>query len=449
MTPSTILVNSKTNGYVPSLAARGHEIPSDIHLTESELTERVDDLVDRAISEQDVPTLRRIALFNECDVKVVYGRVSIAYVDDARHIDAMRWWLNEYKDLFVGARLVAKHLNSPPRELADTACQRAIDRLGVRMTRPIKIQRSTVSIFHAEVAIRFEFSGDSLALAAQRLKSYVRQLARERFKDTTKASASQEVKVRFFLAEAIDSGIKTRLSRSPSSTEPQPSSQLVVAPAPGKTPPSDTAVRCEVNLEPPLDPAPTPPAVNDAYSLPEGVFEALAKRVELVRRRTGAACAPLSMAQHGAVCSSLSDALSDGDPLDIAALCVILYDAGLSVRMDRFVRTPFDGNAPTSSAPALVTGLQSQKTQSPPDQRPSAPAPIFDENELLTTDELSERIKYDSRTIRDRLKDTVLIKDVHYVRPFGGRKILFKWGPIARDMGLIKAASGMNGGAVQ
>lgn len=52
----------------------------------------------------------------------------------------------------------------------------------------------------------------------------------------------------------------------------------------------------------------------------------------------------------------------------------------------------------------------------------------------LTTDELSARIKYDARTIRERLKDSVLLEGTHYVRPFGGRKILFLWEHIERDM---------------
>jgi hypothetical protein len=52
----------------------------------------------------------------------------------------------------------------------------------------------------------------------------------------------------------------------------------------------------------------------------------------------------------------------------------------------------------------------------------------------LTTDELSSRIKYDVRTIRERLKDSVLLEGVHYLRPFGGRKILFVWEAIERDM---------------
>ena len=52
----------------------------------------------------------------------------------------------------------------------------------------------------------------------------------------------------------------------------------------------------------------------------------------------------------------------------------------------------------------------------------------------LTTDELSRRIKYDPRTIRDCLKDSVLLEGTHYIRPFGGRKILFIWERIENDM---------------
>lgn len=45
----------------------------------------------------------------------------------------------------------------------------------------------------------------------------------------------------------------------------------------------------------------------------------------------------------------------------------------------------------------------------------------------VTTQELAERIKYDARTIRERLKDSVLLEGIHYIRPFGGRKILYIW----------------------
>ena len=56
------------------------------------------------------------------------------------------------------------------------------------------------------------------------------------------------------------------------------------------------------------------------------------------------------------------------------------------------------------------------------------------EQAYLTTEELAARIKYDARTIRERLMDSVLLEGVHYFRPFGGRKILFIWNAIERDM---------------
>lgn len=52
----------------------------------------------------------------------------------------------------------------------------------------------------------------------------------------------------------------------------------------------------------------------------------------------------------------------------------------------------------------------------------------------LTTEGLAERIHYSPRTIREQLMDSVLIQGVHYIRPFGGRKILFIWERIETDM---------------
>ncbi len=52
----------------------------------------------------------------------------------------------------------------------------------------------------------------------------------------------------------------------------------------------------------------------------------------------------------------------------------------------------------------------------------------------LTTDELSVRIKYDARYIREHLKDKVFKKGTHYIQPFGRRKILFIWNEIEKIM---------------
>ncbi len=47
---------------------------------------------------------------------------------------------------------------------------------------------------------------------------------------------------------------------------------------------------------------------------------------------------------------------------------------------------------------------------------------------------MAERIHYNERTIRNQLKDSVLIEGIHYIRPFGGRKILYVWERIEEDM---------------
>ncbi|MDN3696197.1 MULTISPECIES: hypothetical protein [Vibrio] len=56
------------------------------------------------------------------------------------------------------------------------------------------------------------------------------------------------------------------------------------------------------------------------------------------------------------------------------------------------------------------------------------------DNTYLTTAELSVRIKYDARVIREQLKDSVLFEGIHYIRPFGGRKILFIWERVEEEM---------------
>lgn len=70
----------------------------------------------------------------------------------------------------------------------------------------------------------------------------------------------------------------------------------------------------------------------------------------------------------------------------------------------------------------------------------------------LTTIQLALKIKYDERTIRERLKDSVLIEGTHYIRPFGGRKILYLWENVERDMhatsGIDRTAIPMANGGV-
>ncbi len=60
----------------------------------------------------------------------------------------------------------------------------------------------------------------------------------------------------------------------------------------------------------------------------------------------------------------------------------------------------------------------------------------------LATEELSTRIKHDCRSIRERIKDSVLLEGTHYIRPFGGRKILYIWETIEKDMSSTQLRTG-------
>lgn len=440
----------------PAVNASRRGNTTEVHLTEAELAQRVDAMVDEAIMGRDAVTLRRIAVLMGASIKLSTAKISVKFADDARLSDATRWLIREYKDLVVSGRVLAACVNYPPREVVAVTCERAIAHLGLPITLSTKQTNDTAHRTLAGVTVHFEFMGTSLAAAVHRLKSHVRGLAQERYKGTTSASWANEVKVRQFLHELVEKSSEVQPAKTPplgggvfaAAQEPAPQGPAPDAPRSVQPEASSSPARHGSAIEagPFHSQAVSTHVGSDAgHALAPDVSEALAKRIELLRRRTGAQFPPLSVIQHSAVSKCLSDAMADGDPLDIAALAVILYDAGLSVRMDRFFRTPFDGKlAPGSSPLAEALASGAPRTVAPPAQKAasenSSPAALpftFDEHELLTCEELSVRIKYDVRTIRDRLKDTVFVKDVHYVRPFGGRKILFRWGVIARELGLL------------
>ena len=52
----------------------------------------------------------------------------------------------------------------------------------------------------------------------------------------------------------------------------------------------------------------------------------------------------------------------------------------------------------------------------------------------LTARELAERIKYKPNVINNMLKDSVLLEGIHYVRPFGRRKVLYIWEAVEQSM---------------
>ena len=64
----------------------------------------------------------------------------------------------------------------------------------------------------------------------------------------------------------------------------------------------------------------------------------------------------------------------------------------------------------------------------------------------LSTDERAAKIKYDPRTMRNRLRNSCLREGIHYIRPFGGRKILYIWERIEKDMARPTATTALMAG---
>lgn len=57
----------------------------------------------------------------------------------------------------------------------------------------------------------------------------------------------------------------------------------------------------------------------------------------------------------------------------------------------------------------------------------------------MTTEELATRLRYDARYIRSALKDAVFLEGIHYIRPFGRRRVLYIWEQIEQDMVMASA----------
>jgi hypothetical protein len=68
----------------------------------------------------------------------------------------------------------------------------------------------------------------------------------------------------------------------------------------------------------------------------------------------------------------------------------------------------------------------------------------MEQQTYMTTEELANRLRYDARYIRSALKDAVFIEGIHYIRPFGRRRVLYIWESIERDM--VKVSMGQKPG---
>jgi len=61
---------------------------------------------------------------------------------------------------------------------------------------------------------------------------------------------------------------------------------------------------------------------------------------------------------------------------------------------------------------------------------------------LLNSKELATLIKFSPAYINNALKDTIFFEGIHYIRPFGRRKIFYIWETIEQE--LYKPTTNLN-----
>ena len=57
-----------------------------------------------------------------------------------------------------------------------------------------------------------------------------------------------------------------------------------------------------------------------------------------------------------------------------------------------------------------------------------------DYTDLITADELAQRIRFSKHYISTSLRDSVFVEGKHYIRPFGRRNVLYIWPAIEKEM---------------
>jgi hypothetical protein len=192
-----------------------------------------------------------------------------------------------------------------------------------------------------------------------------------------------------------------------------------------------------INTDKPTNPSgETSPIVSpqspmpDVFALPTDVSDALASRMTLIRRRIGNDKGMWAQAHTKAYLAEFRKALKAQDPMEIAAIACEFWVRG----------QPLNSGAMNlqgvESADSHLQGKKESDQLAAATRQTGKHIAKAQDEELLTTDELALRIRYDVRTLREVLKDKVLFADIHYLKPFGRRKILWRWEAIKTTLGI-------------
>lgn len=272
-------------------------------LTEADLALRVDRFLEVSIASLDASALRRISALIHMGWSTTQSHQMLApvVIEDTASIDAVRWFLHEFRDLDIHCRLRLKVDVEAPHAEVKKRQALIYDTLGIATYLPTPMKYAYAGENKTIVDAALEIQCADLVIVYRRFKSQLLFHANRYFGGTSTARLPHKRKIPLFLSEHI---FNAQLSTA-SSTE--------VA-----------AVSRQAERE----------EWGDATATPAHVWDALYNRVAQVRRRCGAPPQTITLEQIDGAYRQMAQALEKGDPLEIAAVAVVLYD------MDRSCRLP-------------------------------------------------------------------------------------------------------------
>lgn len=272
-------------------------------LTEADLALRVDRFLEVSIASLDASALRRISALIHMGWSTTQSHQMLApvVIEDTASIDAVRWFLHEFRDLDIHCRLRLKVDVEAPHAEVKKRQALIYDTLGIATYLPTPMKYVYAGENKTIVDAALEIQCADLVIVYRRLKSQLLFHANRYFGGTSTARLPHKRKIPLFLSEHI---FNSQLATASSTEVPAVSRQ---------------AEREEWG---------------DATATPAHVWDALYNRVAQVRRRCGAPPQTITLEQIDGAYRQMAQALEKGDPLEIAAVAVVLYD------MDRSCRLP-------------------------------------------------------------------------------------------------------------
>lgn len=295
-------VTSSQLGLTGSTSAQSLSSVASNTMTEADLALRVDTFLEVAISSLDGSALRRISSLIGMGWTSTSKQLMMApiEVEDTASIDALRWFVHEFRDLQIQCRVRFSIAEKADPGDIHKRMRRIFDNLGIPMLPSTHVKYVSEYLNKETVDAFIELRCDDLVLVYRRLKEQLSFHANRYFSGTSTGRLPNKKKLRLLLDELI---FNAHLS-------PLPRAEL-------------SAAERQVERE----------EFGDATATPIHVWDALHNRVAQVRRRCGATPQQISAEKINEAYRLMTQALEKGDPLEIAAVAVILYDMDITCRV--------------------------------------------------------------------------------------------------------------------